>query len=116
DAVADLLRQPDVDRLNLGGFDRAGVATFLEARAGHDLDAEGQEFAGVLHAETAGNPFYLNEVLRHLGETGALTRRAGRRSAARPGGGFDVPDSVRDVIARRLARLPEDTGESLALP
>jgi DNA-binding SARP family transcriptional activator len=115
DAVADLLRQPDVDRVNLGGFDRAGVAAYLEARAGHELDAEGHEFAGVLHAETAGNPFYLTEVLRHLGETGALTRRDGRWSAARTASDLDVPDSVRDVIARRLARLPEETGEILAL-
>ncbi len=115
DAVADLLRQPDVDRLSLGGLDQAGVAAYLEARAGHDLDAEGQEFAERLHAETAGNPFYLNEVLRHLGETGALTRRAGRWSATGTPSGVEVPDSVRDVIARRLARLPAETGDMLAL-
>ena len=115
DAVADLLRQPDVDRVRLGGLDRAGVAAYMEARVGHDLDAEGQEFAGVLHAETAGNPFYLDEVLRHLGETGALLRRDGRWSASGAAGGFDVPDSVRDVIARRLSRLPAETVEILAL-
>ena len=115
DAVADLLRQPDVDRIRLDGLDRAGVAAYVEARAGHELDAEGHELASVLHAETAGNPFYLNEMLRHLGETGALTRRDGKWSAAGAARGFDVPDSVRDVIARRLARLPEETSEILAL-
>jgi DNA-binding SARP family transcriptional activator len=115
DAVADLLRLPDVDRLPLSGLDRAGVAAYLAARAGHDLDADGHEFVDVLHTETAGNPFFLNEVLRHLGETGALVRQEGRWSAAAASGRVDVPDSIRDVIARRLARLPGETGEILAL-
>jgi DNA-binding SARP family transcriptional activator len=115
DAVADLLRQPDVERFSLGGLDRAGVAAYLEARAGHDLDAAGEEFADVLHAETAGNPFFLNEVLRHLGETGALTRQDGRWAATGPSGAVDVPDSVRDVIERRLARFPAETTDVLAL-
>ena len=115
DAVADLLRQPDVERVNLGGLDRAGVAAYVEARAGHDLDAAGEELAGVLHAETAGNPFYLNEVLRHLGETGALARRDGRWSPTEVVSGIDVPDNVRDVVGRRLARLPDETRDILAL-
>ena len=42
DAVADLLRQPDVDRVRLGGLDPAGVAAYVEAVAGHDLDAGGR--------------------------------------------------------------------------
>jgi DNA-binding SARP family transcriptional activator len=112
DAVADLLRQPDVDRLGLHGLDRSAVAEYVEAQAGHDLDAGGHDLAGVLHTETAGNPFFLNQVLRHLSETGALVRRDGRWSVTSDE--FDVPDSVRDVIAQRLARLPDETGEVLA--
>ncbi|MGQ0466310.1 MAG: BTAD domain-containing putative transcriptional regulator [Sporichthyaceae bacterium] len=94
DAVAGLLRQPDVDRVVLGGLDQAGVAAYLEAVGAH----QGADLAAVLHAETAGNPFYLGEMLRDFGETGVVT---------------EVPDSVRDVIARRLARLPESTRRML---
>jgi tetratricopeptide (TPR) repeat protein len=115
DAVADLLRQPDVDRLRLRGLDRAGVAAYMEAQARQGLDAEGEELAAVLHAETAGNPFFLGQVIRHLGETGAVIRSEGRWSTARAPAEVAVPDSVRDVIGRRLARLPDETREILAL-
>src|SRR5207302_7133504 len=43
------------------------------------------------------------------------TRRDGRWSASGAGGGVDVPATVRDVIARRLARLPDETRDVLAL-
>ena len=115
DTVADLLRQPDVERLRLGGLDPGGVAAYLEAQARHELDAASAELAGVLHAETAGNPFFVNQMIRHLVETGALTRHGGRWSAADPPATIDVPDSVRDVIARRLARLPDETEDVLEL-
>ncbi|MCA1841621.1 MAG: AAA family ATPase [Actinobacteria bacterium] len=115
DAVADLLRQPDVDRLRLAGLEPDGVVAYLEARAGHGLDDEGRALAGVLHTETAGNPFYLTEVLRHLGETGALSRREGRWAGTGAAADVEVPDSVRDVIGRRLARLPAETADLLAL-
>jgi DNA-binding SARP family transcriptional activator len=112
DAVADLLRQPDVDRLSLTGFDRDGVSAYLQARAGGVFDRAGPRLAERLHAETAGNPYYLSELLRHLGETGALTEGGW---AAAAGAGSGVPESVRDVIARRVSRLPDATRDVLAL-
>ena len=115
DAIADLLGQPGVDRIRLRGLDRVGVAAYLEAHARHELDSEGRRFADLLHRETAGNPFYLNQVLRHLSETGALRQAGGRWSPAGSAADIAVPDSVRDVIARRLARLPAETQAILAL-
>jgi predicted ATPase len=112
DAVADLLRQPDVDRLSLTGFDRDGVSAYLQARAGGEFDRAGPQLAERLHAETAGDPYYLSELLRHLGETGALTEGGW---AAAADGGSGVPESVRDVIARRVSRLPDATRDVLAL-
>jgi tetratricopeptide (TPR) repeat protein len=114
DTLADLLRQPDVARVRLGGLDAHGVASYLEAQARHELDAEDRELAAVLHAETNGNPFFVNQMLRHLIETGTLRRRDGKWSAG-PAAHVEVPDSVRDVIARRLARLPDETREILTL-
>ena len=39
--LADLSRLEDAERLSVTGLDADGVAAFLEAAAGHDLDAEG---------------------------------------------------------------------------
>jgi DNA-binding SARP family transcriptional activator/class 3 adenylate cyclase len=115
DAVAELLRQPGVDRLHLTGLDEAGLVAFIEAQARHELDDTWRALARVLHAETAGNPFFVGQVLRHLGETGALVRRKGRWTPERPLDEVGIPEGVRDVIGQRLARLPDETRDTLAL-
>lgn len=48
-----------------------------------------------LHERSDGNPFFLEETLRDLAETGRLSAAAG------------VPPAVRDVLAARVARLSE---------
>jgi class 3 adenylate cyclase/DNA-binding SARP family transcriptional activator/tetratricopeptide (TPR) repeat protein len=115
DTTADLLRQPGVDRIRLSGLDESGVAAFIEAQARHELDDEGRALAGDLQAETGGNPFFVGQVLRHLDESGAVVRRDGRWTSERSLSEVGVPESVRDVIAQRLARLPEETRESLVV-
>jgi DNA-binding SARP family transcriptional activator len=104
--LADLRRQPGVARLHLAGFDEPAVAAYMEATAGHALAPDDRRLAGTVHAETAGNPFFVRELLRHLAETGQILRR-GDGWAAEPGLG--IPDGVREVVGRRLARLSERT-------
>jgi class 3 adenylate cyclase len=115
DATADLLRQPGVDRLRLGGLDEKGVAAFLEAQARHELDDTGRALAGDLRAETGGNPFFVGQMVRHLNESGAVVRRDGRWTSERSLSEVGVPETVRDVIVQRLARLPDETREALAV-
>jgi predicted ATPase len=115
DTVAELLREPGVERLGLSGLDEAGVAAFMEARAGHELDDEARAFAAMLHAETAGNPFFVGEVLAHLTEHGAIALREGRWDTERPLAEMTVPEGVAEVVRRRLARLPEETNEVLSV-
>ena len=47
-----------------------------------------------------GNPFFLEELLRHQAPSG-------EGAATRPGGSASVPEAVKDVIGRRLARLSQ---------
>ncbi|WP_331166331.1 hypothetical protein [Pseudonocardia sp.] len=114
DVLAELLRVPGVERMRLPGLEEAGVGALMAAQAGHQLDEQGRALARMLHSETAGNPFFIRELLRHLTEKGTLVRRDGRWTAALPVSEVDVPDSVWEVIGRRLTRLPERTGEVLA--
>jgi DNA-binding SARP family transcriptional activator len=106
DTLADLYRLGDVTRVELAGLDDAGVAAFIEATVGQTLDEAAAVFAGELHHETGGNPFFVGEVLRHLAETGGLPRDGdGRWSAAVTLDQMSPPASVHAVIGGRVGRL-----------
>ena len=60
------LRRSGVPRIELGGLDDAGVVALMEAIAGYTLDACGVGLAHAVYRDTDGNPFFVNEVLRHL--------------------------------------------------
>lgn len=115
DLLVELLRLPGVERIRLAGLTASGVGALMEARADHSLDEQGWALARMVHGETAGNPFYVREVLRHLAEQGDIVRRDGRWVAGHPLTELDIPDTVRDVVERRLSRLPNRTSEMLAL-
>ena len=115
DILSELRRLPGVERVRLSGLDEAAVGALMEAQARHQLDDEGRALARRLHAETAGNPFFVREVLRHLIEKGIVVRRGGRWTAAAQATDVDVPDSVREVLGRRLTRLPDRTDAMLAV-
>jgi class 3 adenylate cyclase/tetratricopeptide (TPR) repeat protein/type II secretory pathway predicted ATPase ExeA len=114
DVLADLRRDPDVERLALTGLDEAGVTDFLERTAGHRLDEPAQALVQALHAETEGNPFFLGEVLRHLAESGVLVQRDGRWTSDVTLDQVGIPEGVKEVIGRRLSRLDPATNELLA--
>jgi class 3 adenylate cyclase/tetratricopeptide (TPR) repeat protein len=55
---------------------------------------------------TEGNPFFLEESVRALVETGALAGESGRRRLAVPLPEIRVPATVQAVLAARMDRLP----------
>jgi len=113
EVLADLRREPGVERLALRGLDPDGVASFLEAAGGQALDAPGQVLAAAIAEETEGNPFFVGEVLSHLVESGALYVEDGRWTSNRTIEEMGIPEGVRDVIGRRLSRLSEVTNDVL---
>ncbi|MDQ4134153.1 MAG: AAA family ATPase [Actinomycetota bacterium] len=107
DIIAELRRLAAMEQLGIVGLSRAEAKTFVSRALDDDPDDVDEELRALvttLHAETEGNPFFLDEVLRHLLETGVLHRVGGRWlvSALR---GTVVPQGVRDVIGPRLGRL-----------
>jgi class 3 adenylate cyclase len=115
EALAELRRERLYQRLLLRGFSPDEVHALLEALARHELGQAGLELAAAIHRETEGNPFFIEEVLRHLLETGALTRRDGRwvRSADSTAD-VGIPEGIREVLGRRLSRLSEETNRVLS--
>ena len=106
EALADLRREPRVERLRLTGLDPEAVAAFMEAAAGHDLGGSEVALARLIHDETDGNPFFISEVLTHLGESGAIYQGSDGRWRIRAGE-LVVPEGVREVVGRRVSRLSE---------
>jgi hypothetical protein len=111
--VADLRRASVVERVLLSGLDDAAVAAFVEQAAGQALDGEGVALARAIYQETEGNPFFVREVLRHLAETRAIEESDGRWATKVPIDQLGIPEGIRDVVGRRLARLSEEANEAL---
>jgi len=93
--LAEVERDQDVPELRLGGLSVEHVAELMEGRPAAHATAE------ATWARTGGNPFLVHQLLRHLDESGE-------------GADLAVPPGVRDVVARRLARLDPGLVEVVA--
>jgi DNA-binding SARP family transcriptional activator len=99
--LADLRREQRSERLALTGLDAGAATRLIGGWVGSEA---GSELVARVLTETEGNPFFIEEVLRDLVEDGALIRRDGRWRADGP---LSVPESVREVIGRRVERLSD---------
>jgi class 3 adenylate cyclase len=104
-AIGDMRREAQCERITLDGLDREAVSDLLVTIGEEDVPAG---FVDAIFGETEGNPFFIREVLSHLIEEGKITREDGRWTAGDGIAGLGIPDSVRDVVGRRLARLSDD--------
>ncbi len=113
--LADLHREQGVDRLKLTGLQADDVMALMEAVAGHELDGDGRALAAEIARETAGNPFFAGEVLRHLTESGAVAQEdGGRWRLVGDLADLGLPQSVREVVGRRVERLGSDARAALS--
>jgi len=64
-----------------------------------------EEVVRSLSERTQGNPFFLEESVAHLVDTGILAGERGARHLARPVGAMHVPATVQGVLAARIDRL-----------
>lgn len=107
-----LRREGDCERLMLHGFSGDEVAEYLAQTAGQALPLA---LVKVIEEETSGNPFYAREVFRHLTEEAKVLQRGGRWSTDVSIRELGIPEGVRQVVGRRVARLSEPTGTLLRL-
>jgi tetratricopeptide (TPR) repeat protein len=108
----ELVRSHLLERLTLGGLSSSAVTDMLRALSGQAVP---DSVAELFYSDTEGNPFFVEELFRHLVEQGKLFESNGAfRSDLRPGD-IDVPASLRLLIGRRLARLGENTVKTLGI-
>jgi hypothetical protein len=97
--------------LKLGGLSRDAIAQML-----HEL-SQGQSpesLVSLIFEESQGNPFFVEEVYRHLVEDGKVFDAAGQFRTDIKIDETDVPETVRLIIGRRLERLDENEMRVLA--
>src|SRR5207247_10316828 len=80
--------------------------TFLDGLVGRDEPKSALK--AILIERTGGNPFFLEESVRTLVETGVLVGDRGACRLARRVGAIQVPATVQAVLAARLGRLSSD--------
>src|SRR5262245_14358535 len=76
----------------------------------HDLlggDPGLGDLEAAIERKSAGNPFFIEEIVRDLVETGTLVGTKGALRLVRPVNELAVPASVQAVLAARIDRLPE---------
>jgi DNA-binding SARP family transcriptional activator/tetratricopeptide (TPR) repeat protein len=104
DILAQLRREQYLETIELRGLDETDASALIGE---FSSDAMPEHINRALLDETKGNPFFLEEMVRHIG--------SGRASAEGNGAPWpaELPEGIREVIGRRLATLSERTSEVL---
>jgi DNA-binding SARP family transcriptional activator/tetratricopeptide (TPR) repeat protein len=103
-ALTELAREPVTRSLALAGLGERDVARFIELTSG---EAASDGLVTAIHEETEGNPLFVGEIVRLLAADGSLDDADLPR--------FAIPQTVRDVIARRLRHLSQECNRVLVL-
>jgi predicted ATPase len=93
-------------QLRLDPLPPASADAFLQALLGADPSLG--PLAPLLIARTGGNPFFLEESVRTLMETGMLVGERGAYRLAQPLANLQMPATVQAVLAARIDRLPPE--------
>jgi class 3 adenylate cyclase/tetratricopeptide (TPR) repeat protein len=94
---------PGYETIALQPLDRADTAQLLRDLAGEDPSLDGIDEP--IHERTSGNPFFIEEIVRELAESGYLLGERGSYRLARPIEDAGVPVTVQAVLAARIDRL-----------
>ncbi len=101
EALAELRRSRSVDLLPLAGLGEAEVAELITGRAGRQAP---RRFVRRVADRSEGNPFFIEELLHDLSAESDWDVAAG-----------GVPDSVKDLLLRRLRGLGDDCRQALSV-
>ena len=108
--LTGLHRRRLVHTIDVHDLGESDVARLLDAIGGTSPPGA---LVHALFEATAGNPFFLEEVVHQLAEQGRLLTDGRWRDDAAMGG-LDVPESIRLIIESRLEKLHPNTRKILA--
>jgi adenylate cyclase len=97
---------PNYRQIPLEPLGPADTESLLRDLVGDDPSLDG--LAEMIHERTAGNPFFIEEIVRELTESRALEGERGAQRLVQPVCDIKVPASVQTVLAARIDRLDAD--------
>jgi len=109
-ALDQLIRLHFPERISLRGLPKNAVAEMIQALSGREPPPA---VVTLIYSNTEGNPFFVEELYRHLNERGTLTDSNGDFLRDLKLADVDVPHNLRLAIGRRLARLSGETQKIL---
>jgi class 3 adenylate cyclase len=89
--------------ITLGPLEREDTRELLRDLAGEDPSLDGLDEP--IHERTQGNPFFIEEIVRELAESGYLEGSRGAYRLARPIDDAGVPATVQAILSARIDRL-----------
>ena len=102
---AEWMRRSCYQQLALAALPKTALLEMLADLLGSDASLAG--LAERIHARTEGNPFFAEEIVQSLVESGALAGSHGAYRLARPSASLELPPSVQVVLASRIDRLSD---------
>jgi len=96
--------QPNYHQLRLNPLASESLEELLQALLGSDPSLV--PLKSFLAERGSGNPFFVEEIVRSLVDTGVLEGVRGRYGLAKPFSSSEVPPTVRAVLAARIDALP----------
>jgi DNA-binding SARP family transcriptional activator len=114
EALADFRRERRFERIALHGLAEEEIVALLERAATHDVGGTGRVLARALSQTTEGNPFFIEQILGNLVDTGRLALRDGRWFLEARVEDLGIPEGVVEAIGRRLSRLSDLCNKTLA--
>jgi tetratricopeptide (TPR) repeat protein len=102
---ADWMQQRDYLQLPLTPLGSDAIRDLVTQLLGADESVA--KLPAAIEARTAGNPFFTEEVVQTLIESGQLQGERGSFRLVRPVENLEIPESVHSVLAARIDRLPE---------
>lgn len=101
-ALAELAGDVPRRAIALRPLDEEGVAALVRSLLAGDVQ---EGFPALVRERTAGNPLFVEELLRSLQETGALTRQNGTWRTQRGWDAEAVPPTIEELLASRIDLL-----------
>ena len=96
--------RPNYRQLRLDPLPGESLAELLQVLVGTNPDLK--HLKGFLMEAASGNPFFVEEIVRTLVDTGVLEGARGNYRLAKPFSSVEVPPTVQAVLAARIDRLP----------
>ena len=105
EVLADLRRDRLYERISLSGLPAQEVQTLVSTVSEQEAP---EVFARALYEQTEGNPFFVEETLRHLVQEGVIYRSEAGWTSDLTITEMRLPEGVKQVIGSRLDRLSDD--------